>query len=622
VSEQLEFRKSSPHTDTIISWGLLLHQFTDAVVNSEWIMTLSQALTLAQQEATTSPRRRIFLACGFHPLYLGTFLKAHFAQRFSGQTADVETGLYGDLEGNIIKAAGSDAEAAAVIIEWSDLDSRLGLRASGGWGHSVHQDILATCHERWGRLLNRLRDLASRMPVALAAPALPTALFGCTAGWQMESREAELAQQAAAFCSEAARIENIRVVNPSHLARLSPPAARIDPKMDLGAGFPYTISHASAIALQLTHLLYPTPPMKGLITDLDDTLWAGIVGEIGAAEVNWCLAGGAQIHGLYQQQLKHLSDMGVLLAIVSKNDAVIADEALGRQDLYIPRNAFFPVSANWKPKSNAVAEILRAWNIAADSVVFVDDSAMELEEVRCAFPSMTCLRFPAGAPARVLEFLEQLRDLFGKPALGEEDALRQSSIRANALFQQAAGQASPGEFIKQLQGKLTFDAHKQPANKRLLELINKTNQFNLNGIRISEREWLQHLSDPAAFVVGVSYEDKFGPLGTIAVAAGRQSGRRLDLTAWVLSCRAFSRRIEFHILDYLFRSTGAEEIALAFIPTQRNQPLQEFLLSLGLPAGLAERVISREAFQHASHELPHQVAVTEESQSVAMLPHR
>jgi len=100
-----------------------------------------------------------------------------------------------------------------------------------------------------------------------------------------------------------------------------------------------------------------------------------------------------------------------------------------RQDLFIPGALFYPVRADWGAKSRHIAEILQVWNIGADSVVFVDDSPMELDEVRTAFPSMTCLQFPA-KPAPALALFEQLRDLFGKPNLQREDSLRQSSLQA------------------------------------------------------------------------------------------------------------------------------------------------------------------------------------------------
>lgn len=539
-----------------------------------------------------------------------TFLQGHFAQRFEREAADIQVGAYGDLAGTLAAAADSPAEAGTVIIEWSDLDPRLGCRSSGGWGPSAENDIVASCRQRVALLLRRLEHLASTMPVALALPTLPIPLFGHTAGGQLGLAEAELEGQAAALAVAAAHLANVRIVRPSRLARLSPPSGRFDANMELAAGFPYSIAHASTLAQQLIGLLYPSSPMKGLITDLDNTLWAGIVGEVGASAVGWSLAEHAQLHGLYQQQLKQFAEMGVLLAVSSKNDAAVVESALSRPDLYVPGSAFFPVIANWRPKSEAVAEILRTWNIGAESVTYLDDSPMELEEVQTAFPSMTCLRFPTGSPARTLELLEQLRDLFGKPALAAEDTLRQSSIRANARFQETAAQASSNEFLAQLKGKLTFDIQKDPSNKRLLELINKTNQFNLNGARISEGEWLRFFSNPASFVIGVSYEDKFGPLGVIAVLAGQRSDTQLDVSTWVMSCRAFSRNIEFHILNYLFASTNFDTIRFAFSATERNKPMQTFMNALcPAPGSNDECAIARGEFLRRHHELPDIVMV-------------
>jgi FkbH-like protein len=348
--------------------------------------------------------------------------------------------------------------------------------------------------------------------------------------------------------------------------------------------------------------------MKGLITDLDETFWSGIVGEVGVRGVSWSLAEHTAIHGLYQQMLGHLFEMGVLLAIASKNELSVVEEAFERDDLLVPARCFFPVYANWGPKSDSIAEILRTWNIGAESVVFVDDSAMEIDEVQTAFPAMRCLQFSKKHPAKTMELLEQLRDLFGKPAVHREDALRQASIRANVALQAAAGGSPGGEFLRGLQGRLTFDCQKDISNKRLLELINKTNQFNLNGVRLSEGEWLKHLKDQSALVAAVSYEDKFGPLGTIGVLSGRQVNDELELTSWVLSCRAFSRKIEDHMLDYLFNQYGVAAVRLAFRPTVRNQPLRNYLTSLGLDvdAGI-EPSLSREQFKNQIKDLPHQV---------------
>ncbi len=454
------------------------------------------------------------------------------------------------------------------------------------------------------------------MPVALVSPTLPLTLLGHTAGWQSSLSELELRQQLAAFLVDAGRTAGLSVLNVSSLATAGPEAARFDPGMDLQAGFPYALPHASEVASGIVKLLFPPPPMKGLITDLDETFWSGIVGEVGASGVSWTLAEHAQIHGAYQQVLRNLAETGVLLAAASKNEASTVEQALAREDLLLPAKSLFPVIANWGPKSASVAEILTAWNIGAESVVFVDDSPMELEEVRTAFPAMTCLLFSKKRPAATFEMFRHLRDLFGKSVIHLEDTFRQGSIRANAAFQAAA--STGGQFVRTLMGKVTFNRQRDPANKRLLELINKTNQFNLNGIRISEGEWMRFLADPANVAVGVSYDDKFGPLGTIGVAAGTIADRHLDLSVWVMSCRAFSRQIEYHTLRYLFDSCGVDSISLLFKPTGRNAPLQEFLQRVGVPleAG-AQCGLSRERFSEGCHEFPHEVAALEEDPNLS-----
>jgi FkbH-like protein len=202
--------------------------------------------------------------------------------------------------------------------------------------------------------------------------------------------------------------------------------------------------------------------------------------------------------------------------------------------------------------------------------------------VKAAHPGIECLLFPQDDDKAVYQLLEDLRDLFGKQALSEEDAIRLDSIRtayAAADSAPAAG-SSPERFLQQAEGKLTLNFDKHSGDPRALELINKTNQFNLNGKRHTEASWKRYLSEPQVFLAVASYEDRFGPLGKIAVIAGRYDGSRLALDHWVMSCRAFSRRIEHGCLLRLFEKFGADEATLDFCPTPRNGPLQTFFTGL------------------------------------------
>jgi FkbH-like protein len=100
-----------------------------------------------------------------------------------------------------------------------------------------------------------------------------------------------------------------------------------------------------------------------VITDLDDTLWSGIVGDDGVESVSWDLDHHTQGHGLYQQLLGALSEAGVLVAIVSKNEPAVVDAAFAREDLLRRRERVFPLEVGWGSKADAVGRVLARWNV-------------------------------------------------------------------------------------------------------------------------------------------------------------------------------------------------------------------------------------------------------------------
>lgn len=566
-------------------------------------MKLNEALAVIGARKSGGARKAHFLACGFEPLHLGTLLRAHLIQRLPGDEIEILTGIYGDLRGNLAKAAESAAIAAAVVIEWSDLDPRLGLRGTAGWSSEVKADITRETERALALLEPAIASVAAKMPVAVAGPSLPLPPIGNTIGAQQSAIELELHSQLAQFLLRLDRIRGVRVV------RLATNERCLDAKMELLAGFPYTLGFASELARTLAEVLWQRPPMKGLITDLDETLWAGIAGEVGPEGLTWHQEHHSQTHGIYQQMLAHLADCGVLLAACSKNEPSVAEAALARQDLLLKTGAFFPVCASWEPKSQAVGRVLQAWNIAADSVVFVDDSPMELEEVKRAFPDITCLEFNGKHPDKVWSLLDELRDLFAKPGLTEEDRIRQASLRSRAQLEATRETAVSPDFLTGLHGVVTLDWRMDSGDRRPLELINKTNQFNLNGRRVAEGEWQRLIADPATVLQVVSYRDKFGPLGKIAVLLGSRSDAALRVSHWVMSCRAFSRRLEYHSLDALFRRPGVAAVEFAFASTERNGPLREFFTSLGMsPDGDGVVRIDRESFASRCGLLPHEVS--------------
>jgi len=542
-------------------------------------MKVSEALEIVHGADSRARPFHVVLACSFTPLHLQTFVAAHLQRRLLDRKVTLATGLYGDLLGVLRKVRTMQADAIAVVLEWADLDPRLGYRNLGGWGPAEEPDILQQAERGITEMRRAVEQAAQGAPVAISLPTLRLPPAFHTAAWQAGSTEASLTAAVSQFAADLAKLPRTFLVNREQLDAASPPDARFDLKSELFAGLPYSIAHASALGEAVAHLIAPPAPKKGIITDLDDTFWSGIVGEVGSNGVSWDLNSHAQIHGLYQQVLRALADQGVLVAIASKNDPAVVDRALERADVIVPRDKLFPIEVHWHAKSGSVGRVLKAWNVAADSVVFVDDSPMELEEVKQAHPGIECLRFPGQDYKSAEAFLRRLRDLFGRPHLSEEDALRRDSLRHAKQFTEELEDASD-DFLRQINSVVTVERAAAAADPRSRELVNKTNQFNLNARRYEEAEWDLAARREGAFVWSLAYQDKFGPLGKIAVIGGQCQNGCLAIDVWVMSCRAFARRIEHQCLSLLFEQPGVEEIAFCFRATERNGPLQEFLTGI------------------------------------------
>ena len=557
-------------------------------------MNLLHALELLKQPiAEPASDRGLFLACGFTPLHLKTFLAAHLRHSLPNDQIKIGTGLYGDLAGSLERLKPSRGMVVCVLVEWEDLDPRLGIRSLGGWRSADTIDVVESARRQSERLADLVKRLAEKAPVYVSAPTLPLPPMFTTRGGQANHYECELREITASLATSLSAHKRVRLLSSQLLDELSPLASRFDVKAEITTSFPYSLEHASTLAELLAGLIQDSPPKKGLITDLDDTLWAGTLGEIGADRIAWDMAGHAHMHGLYQQFLGSLASSGVLLAVASKNDPALVEQALARNDMILSKESLFPVEAHWKPKSESVGRILETWNIGAADVVFIDDSPMEVAEVHAAFPEMECIVFPKGNHQAIWDLLKRLRNCFAKEVVSAEDLIRLNSIRTGSALRSSShsGSSSIDDFLDKAEAVITLYFGSDASDNRAFELVNKTNQFNLNGKRYSESDWISFCQDPAAFLLTASYEDKYGPLGKIAVVMGKKFGRKIHVSTWVMSCRAFSRRIEHHCLKYLFEKLDAEEIVFEFKLTPRNGPIRDFFAELsGEANGLAPTV--------------------------------
>jgi HAD superfamily phosphatase (TIGR01681 family) len=125
-------------------------------------------------------------------------------------------------------------------------------------------------------------------------------------------------------------------------------------------------------------------PRKVLCTDLDNTLWGGILGEDGTDGIATGSAAPGNYYLEYQKYLKRLSSRGILLAIVSKNNETDVQEAfqVRSADLALTLDDFVAKKISWNEKATSLRELAQELSLGLDSFVFIDDNPVECEAIR------------------------------------------------------------------------------------------------------------------------------------------------------------------------------------------------------------------------------------------------
>ncbi len=323
---------------------------------------------------------------------------------------------------------------------------------------------------------------------------------------------------------------------------------------------------------------------KAVVSDLDNTLWGGVIGEEGPEGV---LLGDESPSGMayarFQEYLALLSQRGILLTVASKNEEAAAAAGFARADSPLKREDFLCFEANWQPKSASIARIAESLNIGADSLVFVDDNPAEREEVTCALPMVQA---PAvGQPENSIRLLDR-GGYFEVSSLSADDAKRAEMYRQNA--RRAAQQhsfANYGAYLQSLEMRAEIVPFQPQQLERVTQLINKTNQFNFTTRRYTLEEVARcAASAENTITLSARLTDKFGDNGITAALIARKTGSEIDIELWVMSCRVFGRHLEYAVFDALVaraKQMGAETITGRYRPTAKNLPVRDFYATIG-----------------------------------------
>lgn len=312
---------------------------------------------------------------------------------------------------------------------------------------------------------------------------------------------------------------------------------------------------------------------KVLVTDLDNVMWYGVIGEDGVDGIHYSPEGLGYRFFLYQSFLGKLKREGTLLAAVSRNDEELALAPFRSGQMTLGENDFVCILASYNAKSAQLAELAKQLNLGLDAFVFVDDNPVELAEVSAQLPAVHCVRSPTNEDG-LPQLFSLLTTLFARTAVTSEDRERTLMYRRRLqrMVPVDLAGADVADFLRDLDMTLVIHDRTTTERTRVEQLINKTNQFNLNGRRFTSGE-VGAILAAGGRLYGATLHDQHGTHGEVLACL---ISPKQVIETLVMSCRVFQRRVEYAFLSWLALQP-APPTALAFSPTARNGPIQHFL---------------------------------------------
>ncbi len=323
---------------------------------------------------------------------------------------------------------------------------------------------------------------------------------------------------------------------------------------------------------------------KCLVLDLDNTLWGGVIGEDGLQGISLGAGVNGEAFVAFQRYILALKRRGIILAVCSKNNEADAMEPFNKHpDMQLSLDDIALFVANWKPKPENLQYIAQTLNIGLDSLVFVDDNPAEREIVRQLVPEVEVVTLPK-QPTGYLRALAGV-DWFESVNFTEEDLSKTEKYKAKAATEALEAKT---ESIEDFYRSLDMQAEIAPFDElhlpRIVQLIGKTNQFNLTTKRRTQAEVESLMQAPDHVHFYLKLKDRFVDHGLVGLMIAHRQEETLSIDTWLMSCRVIGRTAENAMLAYLGQQAGAlgcTKLRGRYIPSKKNKMVEDLFAKFG-----------------------------------------
>jgi FkbH-like protein len=325
-------------------------------------------------------------------------------------------------------------------------------------------------------------------------------------------------------------------------------------------------------------------PAKVLAVDCDNTLWGGVVGEVGMEGIQLGPDGPGRAFQLFQRQLKHLKDRGLLLVVVSKNEEHDVRDVFERHpEMVLRLDDIAAWRVNWNHKSQNLRELAGELNLGLNAFVLLDDDPAVRLEVQARLPDVHVVPLPKD-PAAYCETLTRLWLFDGIQATAVDAARTRMMQEEGRRQHERNSTTSLAAFLASLELRVEMTLPTEHEWPRVAQLSQRTNQFNLS----LKRRTLEEMKalEPELSVCVLKARDRFGDYGLVGVGMFRESEQAgvWEIDTLLMSCRALGRGVEdaflYGIAVMAFQA-GANTLVAPFVVGPRNGQVRDFLIRSG-----------------------------------------
>lgn len=305
--------------------------------------------------------------------------------------------------------------------------------------------------------------------------------------------------------------------------------------------------------------------VKVVAWDLDNTVWKGTLIEDGADKL--------QLIDDIKTIMQTLDQRGIVNSVVSKNnhdDAMQQLKKFGLDELIV-----YP-QISWNPKGEAIKNLIQDFNVAADTIVFIDDQPFEREEVKSTNPDVRVID--------ASEYKEILERSEFNPEQSTESARRREFYQSQSKRHKMESSFSGDylDFVRECNIKLNIASFTANVADRIHELVQRTNQMNFSGNRYSRDEINALLENSELDTYCMQCEDKFGDYGTVGFCiVDNTKPQLIDL---MFSCRIQSKRVEHAFISWLlqrYKAQNNNQFSAIYNKTPKNEPSGRVFADIG-----------------------------------------